>query len=375
MLLWRLTGTQNIFFHEGEAWMKHSSAIRAGLQWNLPIEQFVTLSHKLFSLIGTGGRVFWDSYMSRFTADAIGIALLGFDFEALDKPNGSFVQHYQEVVRDLSDPLYVSFPILGRYLPRTRLLSRLMDLRNCFQAILDLKRQRRGSDFTSYMLDRPGMSDTELLDNMVAVFMAGHGTTAGALSSIVYYLAKHPYFQDRARTEVLSVLHAKGHPTIADIDRMPFVYACIKESMRLNGPSININPRISATPLSVGPYTIPPNTPIVLNLYAVLHDEQAWPDAERFNPDRFMFGQLDDLAGWLPFGTGPRRCPASNFALYEQRTLVALLLREYEWSLPADSIHADRPVNAFSSFALNMPKDMYIDFKKNELADKKDHVL
>ena len=62
----------------------------------------------------------------------------------------------------------------------------------------------------------------------------------------------------------------------------------------------------------------------------------------------------------LPFR--PRRCPARNFSLYEQRVLISMLLREYRWTLPKDSVHNDGLKNGFSAFALNLPENLDIDF-------------
>ena len=63
---------------------------------------------------------------------------------------------------------------------------------------------------------------------------------------------------------------------------------------------------------------------------------------------------------WVPFGYGPHQCPARNFALYEQRTLTAMLLKEYAWEVPQDSIHRERIKDAFSPFSLSLPYDVYI---------------
>lgn len=65
-----------------------------------------------------------------------------------------------------------------------------------------------------------------------------------------------------------------------------------------------------------------------------------------------------------PFALGPRQCPARNFALYELRTLIAMLLLKWTWTLPEDSPHLDTPRNGFSPFALSLPKNLEIDFKR-----------
>lgn len=146
---------------------------------------------------------------------------------------------------------------------------------------------------------------------------------------------------------------------------MPFLNALIKESMRINGPSVSTIPRLSSTTIQLGPYTIPPNTPILLNTYGVMHNRLSWKEPDEFTPSRWLTGQSDDLeAAWMPFGAGPRRCPASNFSLCEQRTLVSLLLREYKWSLPHDSAHRHGLMNGFSAFALNLPKDLHVQFHR-----------
>jgi len=67
-----------------------------------------------------------------------------------------------------------------------------------------------------------------------------------------------------------------------------------------------------------------------------------------------------------PFALGPRQCPARNFAMYELRTLAAMILQQWEWSLPEDSPHKAYPKNGFSPFALSLPRDMYIQFTKRD---------
>ena len=92
-----------------------------------------------------------------------------------------------------------------------------------------------------------------------------------------------------------------------------------------------------------------------------------WGDPNEFRPERYLDSK--DTASllrdsWVPFATGPRQCPARNFALYEQRALAVMLLREYEWTLPKGSIHKDGLKNAFSPFALTLPYDLDITFTK-----------
>ncbi len=179
---------------------------------------------------------------------------------------------------------------------------------------------------------------------------------------MIFYFAFFPPYQARARDEVISVLGAETDPNIPDFEKMPFLQACIRESMRINSPSTVTIPRVSAETICIGGYPLPSGVPTVLNIHAVLHNDQTWEDPDAFKPERFIKG-ISDEAKWMSFGVGPRQCPARNFALYELRTLSCMLLREYRWALPEDSIHSGgRLKNRFSAFALNLPYNLYINF-------------
>lgn len=139
--------------------------------------------------------------------------------------------------------------------------------------------------------------------------------------------------------------------------------ACVREALRLNTPIAYVVPRIASVPVQVGRYVIPANVSIILNIYAIHHNDRYWPRAFEFEPDRFLKESAVGAA-WIPFALGPRQCPAKSFALNEQMVLTAILLREYELSLPPSSIHADAIKNAPSPFALCLPYNLQIRFQK-----------
>lgn len=182
-------------------------------------------------------------------------------------------------------------------------------------------------------------------------------TSAGGISTLIYYLAKHSDVQDRARREVLDILGPESDPTLDDISRMRYLTACIREALRVNTPISYVVPRVSTSVVSLGRYTIPPNTSIVLNIYAIHHNDVDWPEPFKFDPDRFLTPSKGQ-SGSISFGMGPRQCPAQTFALDEQLVMTAMLLREYEWSIPSTSVHADEVQNAFSPFALSLPRNL-----------------
>jgi cytochrome P450 len=192
----------------------------------------------------------------------------------------------------------------------------------------------------------------------------------------------YPLHQEQARKEVLSVLGPSEDPTVDTLSRMPFLSACIKEAHRMNNPSNFPLPRISPfNSTKVGGLSVPPKTPIIFNIAAMHRNESSWSNVEDYDPLRFSLPsslsinnkipeqkEKEDTSNnhnaWVPFGVGPRQCPAKSFSLYEQRVMAATMLREYTWSLPENSIHSDGIRNKFAFTALNSPRDLEIRFVK-----------
>lgn len=155
----------------------------------------------------------------------------------------------------------------------------------------------------------------------------------------------------------------EDEPRVDHFLRTPYLNAVLRESMRYNTPSNATLPRICDQPVQIGPYTIPPDTPMVLNMCAAHHNTTVWDAPEVFDPQRFLDeAKSAEAENWVTFSLGPRKCLARNFSMYEQRVLVSMLLREYSWTLPADSPHRDGVKNGFQAFALSLPENLDIDF-------------
>ncbi|PPQ77543.1 hypothetical protein CVT24_005233, partial [Panaeolus cyanescens] len=244
LLLWRFVGKTNVILSNGEPWIRHSHVVKSALNRNLPIHEFVSLAKMLFKKMGDGGVIRWDDYTMRFALDAVGSTALGHNFRAIEDDHSPFVKEYNEVMDGISNALYIVFPKLEKWFPRKEVIDKIDKLSANFQKILNHKKENKGNDMITYMLEEPGMTDEEYRDNMVVFFIAGHDTTAGAMSSFVYYLAKHPELQKRAREEVISALEDE-EPNLANLRKMSFVQACIRESLRVNTPITYMVPRAS----------------------------------------------------------------------------------------------------------------------------------
>lgn len=366
LLLWSLIGRTNMLQANGDTWKKHSRIVRGALINNLPIDMFVTLSRKVFAVIGDGGRICWDNIAQRYALDAVGASVLGHDFDAITGES-EFVQEYNGIMHDIANPAYLILPFLEKVFPRRQVIERIENLVKSFNRLLDQKRQDPGEDIMTFMLRDPAMTETELRDNMILLFIAGHDTSAGGLSSLVYFLARHPDIQEKARQEVLTVMGPSAEPDVEILQKMSYVNACVREALRINTPISYLVPRAAVTSASLGKYEIPAGSSLIFNLYVIHHHEGYFHDPYQFSPNRFLDKNQAEAGmdeAWLPFGKGPRQCPARNFALYEQRCLIVMLLREYRWALPEDSAHKVKLQNAFSPFALAVPSNLDIIFTK-----------
>ncbi|THU85194.1 cytochrome P450 [Dendrothele bispora CBS 962.96] len=372
-LPWRFVGRTNVILSNGSNWKRHSHVVRSALGRTIPIGDFVTLANKLFGVMGQGGRLKWDDLTMRFTLDAVGTTTFGHDFKAISEMESPFVKDYNSVMDSIASVPYIVFPSFERLLPRPAVIKKIDSLVSMFDQILEEKKHNKGNDMLTFMLEDPEMSDVEFRDNMVVFFIAGHDTTAGAMSSLVYYLAKDPELQQRCRAEVMAAM-GKNEPNMENMRNMPLVQACIREALRINTPITYMVPRMSRNEANLlssngKRYQIPPRTSVIFNICAIHHNNDYWPAPHEFQPSRFMGKDSTeesrvDASLWLPFALGPRQCPARNFALYELRTLASMLLQQWKWTLPADSRHRDSPQNGFSPFALSLPKDMEMDFEK-----------
>ncbi|KAG6832165.1 hypothetical protein H0H92_004896 [Tricholoma furcatifolium] len=355
----------NVVFSNGEMWKRHSASVKAAFDREIPVHRFVTLAYELFARMGDKGRYRFSDLVQRYTLDVVGTALLGHNFQAMQASADSFVDHFNRVMSRIATPTRLIFPFLDEWFPRHSVINDVDALNTRYDNLLKMKRQELGQDLLSYLLEDSSLSNEELRSNLAILFSAGHDTTSGALSTAVYHLAKHPEYQDKARDEVLAVLDGRAEPTLQDLSNLPFLSACIKEALRINSPISLLPARWVAEPTMIGNYAIPANTSIVPNVCAVHHNENNWPEPQKFDPFRFIDIRQKATIN-IPFGTGPRQCVARQFSLFEQRTLLCMLLIHYQWSLPKKSPHSQQVQNEFGAFGLSIPHHLDVDFEKRK---------
>ncbi|HYU73110.1 MAG TPA: cytochrome P450 [Ktedonobacteraceae bacterium] len=177
------------------------------------------------------------------------------------------------------------------------------------------------------------MSDRQVRDEAMTILLAGHETTAVALTWTWYLLAQHPQVYTRMRDEVDRVL-AGRLPTFADLPGLPYTLQVFKESIRLFPPAYGFA-RQAVRPVTIGNYHLAAGTLIAISPYAMHRRPDYFPEPERFDPERFTSEAEQRLPrhAYIPFGGGPRICIGNSFALMEGHLVLATLAQHVNFAL------------------------------------------
>jgi cytochrome P450 len=175
-----------------------------------------------------------------------------------------------------------------------------------------------------------GMTDRQLRDELVTLFLAGHETTAIALAWTFHLLGQTPRAEAILQKEVDEALGDKAAPEFDDLERIPYARMVAEESMRLYPPAYVFSRR-SAGEDQLGPYRMPANAHIIISPYALHRRPDYWPQPDEFWPERFAPGARTDRPklAYLPFGGGPRVCIGNSFALMEHAIVLATVVRRW----------------------------------------------
>ncbi len=176
----------------------------------------------------------------------------------------------------------------------------------------------------------PGMTDTQVRDEVMTIMLAGHETTAAALAWTFHLLARHPAVETRLHAELDAVLPPGHTPTLADMPRLTYTRQVLSETMRLYPPAWLLVRR-TIEPVTVAGYDLPKDATCLLSPYATQRDPHWFPEPERFQPDRWEEGQTAARPkhSYFPFGGGPRSCAGEAFAWLEGTILLAEIARRW----------------------------------------------
>ncbi|XP_071712158.1 cytochrome P450 736A117-like [Rutidosis leptorrhynchoides] len=197
---------------------------------------------------------------------------------------------------------------------------------------IDILLKIQKDDSIGVTLDRVAIKAL-LLD----AYTAGTDTTATVLEWTFTELLKHPKILKKVQEEVRMVMKGKQHINQTDVNKMTYLKAVVKESLRLHPPIPTLVPRVANQDVKVMGYDVPKGTRVIINAWAIARDPKVWDDPDEFQPERFLDCSIDfkgqdfDL---IPFGAGRRGCPGIAFAMATDENVLANLLHKFDWKLP-----------------------------------------
>ncbi len=277
-----------------------------------------------------GAVVDMSSLMMHLTYRIVGMALLSDDLdktsEQVEHAMTITLGHLYQRINNPSLPLWIPTPsnvmfrrertqlrqIVGQILQRRRTGAVIHDLLNEMLVSKNSDQDHR-------------LDDVWLRDEVVTLLLAGHETTANALSFCTYLLARYPAIQDRLVAEISQVLGTR-QLQLTDLDNMPYLQQVFLETLRLY-PPIWAMERFVKQPDELAGYAIPAKSTLFISIYAMHRHSGFWPDHATFDPERFA--QKPEHKAFMPFGLGPRMCLGMSFALQEAKIILVTLLQRF----------------------------------------------
>lgn len=189
-----------------------------------------------------------------------------------------------------------------------------------------------------------GMTDLQLLDESLILFVAGHETSANALSWTWYILSQRRDVVEKIRAELDDVI-GDGKISFEKLPQLDYLRCVINESMRIYPPAW-ITDRVAMEDDEIDGMFIPKGTMMVLYIYGVHHSKNIWEQAEEFIPERFKKENIKGRPSfaYCPFGGGPRLCIGNSFAMMEMQLIIAKLIQRYDFELIKDQEVAMQPM-------------------------------
>ncbi len=206
--------------------------------------------------------------------------------------------------------------------------------------------------------DGSTMTNEQLIDEILIIFVAGHETTANALTFTLKLIAQDKTVLQKVEAEIQKV-NAQKITTLQQIPQLNYIKCCIEESMRLYPPAW-ITDRVNVEDDKMGDYHLKKGTIVGASIYELHRNKKYWEHSETFIPDRFLEeNRKQILPYYIPFGAGPRLCIGNNFAMYEMILAVKSILEKFDVSSD------NKPIEINPLITLK-PVGIKLKFKKKE---------
>jgi cytochrome P450 len=354
---------QGLLITDGSYWRKQRKLLQPAFH-HKRIEAYgtemVNLTAKLIEGWKPGEIRDISADMQRLALDIVSKTL----FDTVDE---GFAQRVHEVAVRLQDSSgrRLRTPIDLDWIPSPSNRQYFTDLKVLDDIIWEIINQHRKDnvdkgDFLSMLMNirdenGEGMTDQQVRDEAITLFLAGHDTTALALAWAFYLLYTHPEVAQKLRAEVDRVLGDRL-PTVADLPALQYTDWVFKEVMRLY-PSAYFASREVAEETQMGGHTLKKGGQLFYLAYHIHRDTRFFPEPERFNPDRWdnNFEKSLPKCAYVPFSAGPHICIGNQFALMEGRLLLAMIAGRWNFErVPGPEIYPVPHITLYPSSAIQM---------------------
>jgi cytochrome P450 len=340
-------GFNGVFSANGDAWRRQRPMVMAGFDPGHIKTYFPALVKVTERFAGrwrraaaAGEAIDLQGDLMRYTVDVTAGLAFGADINTLESDDDVIQKHLDKVLPALFRRLFSPFPPWFRWPKDRSLPGHLQALQRAVQDFIAQARARiaanpalreRPTNLIEAMIvarDNPasGLDDGDVAGNVLTMLLAGEDTTANTLAWMIYLLHRHPEVLARAREEVGGRIEKYEQAAT-----LPFIEACINETMRLK-PVAPILMLQSTRDTVVADIAVPARTLLMCLMRAGATDERRFPDAQTFDPARWLSGASASSPKRvaMPFGAGPRLCPGRYLALLEMKMVMAMLLAEFD---------------------------------------------
>ncbi|MFN2646099.1 MAG: cytochrome P450 [Burkholderiales bacterium] len=345
-------GFRGVFTANGERWRRQRPMVMASFDPAHIKSYFPALVRvterfaRRWQRAATEGRAIeLQADLMRYTVDVTAGLAFGADINTLESDTETIQHHLDKVLRAMFKRAMALLPY-WRWLPDFALARHRRELEHAVQSFIaaararievEPQRRERPCNLIEAMIvarddEGSGLADADVAGNVLTMLLAGEDTTAHSAAWLIYLLARNPEALARAREEVHAVLGAPRVPSDYEVlARLPYVEACIHETMRLK-PVAPIIMAQAVRPSVIAGIAVPAEQLVMCLMRPANLDERNFANAARFEPGRWLDRERA-AAGKrvsMPFGAGPRLCPGRYLAMLELKMLAAMLLALFD---------------------------------------------
>jgi len=351
----RRMGFGGVFSANGEQWRRQRPMVMAGFDPAHIKKYHPTLMKATERFVGrwsraaeAGTAIDLTADLMRYTVDVVAGLAFGADINTIESDDEVIQRHLDKVLPALARQLLNPFPWVRKLpLPANRRLDQHLEaLRTAVEGFIAQARAR--IDANPKLREEPdnlieamvaardregsGLTDQDVAGNVLTMLLAGEDTTANTLAWMIYLLSRHPAHLARARDEVRAKLGTARLPTREQLDDLPWIEACMNETMRVKpvAPMI-IQQAVRDTVL--GGVRVPKDYLVVLLMRGPTMEDKHFRNPSAFDPARWLDAALTPSSSKrvaMPFGAGPRLCPGRYLAMLEMKMVMAMLLRNFD---------------------------------------------